>query len=312
MKFKTQIIQAYEWLKQLVDEGLADISFFINRQSMGKFDHFTQGRWVFCFGWPWEMYFKRYDIIKDIHYSELPQGPCWGHQPFITKLASSGWCISKNTEYKEEAVNALKKILTYPAIKEAEIIGGQIFPAYMKLWSDKDVLKAKPFYRFAETLINDYPPYPFDPFTRLGFHLERTFRESFETGLTGSEWMEQFSSQTVPDLPEKDVHPSIKDAVEFIFRNLNRVTQVQKVARSVNLNINTFRILFKQEMGLSCKEFIIKQKMEQAKEMATQKGSSAKQIAFKLGFKDPNYFSRTFKKYWGFPISKILLNSADL
>jgi len=73
---------------------------------------------------------------------------------------------------------------------------------------------------------------------------------------------------------------------------------LEDVAAFVNLSPNYFSNLFKEEFGENFIEFLTKTRMEQAKELIEENSYSLKEISFMVGYKDPNYFSRVFKKYF--------------
>jgi AraC-like DNA-binding protein len=58
------------------------------------------------------------------------------------------------------------------------------------------------------------------------------------------------------------------------------------------------------ELNMSTSEFIKKIRLEKAKELLTQTNQSINEIAYKVGYSDANYFSRSFSKIYGFPPSQ--------
>jgi ABC-type uncharacterized transport system ATPase subunit len=69
----------------------------------------------------------------------------------------------------------------------------------------------------------------------------------------------------------------------------------QDIANKVYMGYENFRRRFKNEVGLSPNQYFIKLKIEKAKEMLLYTHLEIKEIAEKLGFSDPYYFSRIFK-----------------
>ena len=53
---------------------------------------------------------------------------------------------------------------------------------------------------------------------------------------------------------------------------------------------------FKEIMGITPQEFIIKTKMERAQQILVYTDKSIADTAFEVGYDDTNYFSRLFKK----------------
>lgn len=66
-----------------------------------------------------------------------------------------------------------------------------------------------------------------------------------------------------------------------------------------NMSYEHFRKRFKEETGLSPKHYFLMLKMNRAKERLLRPRVSIKELSFELGFNDPYYFSRLFKKKEG-------------
>lgn len=60
----------------------------------------------------------------------------------------------------------------------------------------------------------------------------------------------------------------------------------------------------KAEMNLSTSDFIKQIRLEKAKVLLTNTNQSVSQIAYKVGYSDANYFSRSFSKIYGVPPSQ--------
>ena len=76
-------------------------------------------------------------------------------------------------------------------------------------------------------------------------------------------------------------------------------TSIKDIATMNNLSVSRFSHLFTQNYGISPHSYRIKLKIERAKHLLSEHGHSIKEIANMLGFEDPLYFSRIFKKYTG-------------
>jgi len=75
-------------------------------------------------------------------------------------------------------------------------------------------------------------------------------------------------------------------------------------AEELNLSANYFGDLIKKETGQSAKEFIINKLIETAKSKVYEVDKNVNQIAFELGFKYPQHFSRLFKEKVGYSPSE--------
>ncbi|WP_246880461.1 response regulator [Sporosarcina sp. 6E9] len=91
---------------------------------------------------------------------------------------------------------------------------------------------------------------------------------------------------------------SMTIAKEYIQTHFKASIALEDVAHLVNLSPNYFSNLFKEEFGETFIEFLTKIRMERAKELIEENTYSLKEISFMVGYKDPNYFSRVFKRYY--------------
>jgi two-component system response regulator YesN len=62
---------------------------------------------------------------------------------------------------------------------------------------------------------------------------------------------------------------------------------------------NHFSSIFSQEMGETFIEYLIGRRMERAKELLRTTQMRSSEIAYQVGYRDPHYFSSTFKKMQG-------------
>jgi len=70
-------------------------------------------------------------------------------------------------------------------------------------------------------------------------------------------------------------------------------------ARELNLSANYFGDLIKKEVGISAQEYIQTKIIDVAKERVFDRNKSVSQVAFDLGFKYPQHFTRLFKQKVG-------------
>ncbi|WP_428663165.1 AraC family transcriptional regulator [Runella sp.] len=85
----------------------------------------------------------------------------------------------------------------------------------------------------------------------------------------------------------------------FIENHLTDHTTVSDIAEKLALNTNSLYYIVKHYSGLSPKEFITNRLILEAKRRLYYAESSVKELAYDLGFNDPEYFSRLFKKATG-------------
>lgn len=80
-------------------------------------------------------------------------------------------------------------------------------------------------------------------------------------------------------------------------------------ADQLNLSANYFGDLIKKETGKSAQEYIQLKTMDVAKEKIFDTTKSVSEIAYELGFKYPQHFTRSFKQHTGFtPLDYRMMN----
>lgn len=86
----------------------------------------------------------------------------------------------------------------------------------------------------------------------------------------------------------------------FLSRNISLPEcGLQKFAVSENIGPEAFRKRFKKTTGFSPKQYFLMLKIGRAKELLLRQNESIKNIANNLGFDDPYYFSRLFRRKEG-------------
>ena len=78
---------------------------------------------------------------------------------------------------------------------------------------------------------------------------------------------------------------------------------VDEVAEMVRMHPDYLSRIFKRKEGMGFKEYWIHVKMEKAMTLLKTE-MSVKEVCFEVGYSDPNYFSRSFKKHTGLTASE--------
>ena len=92
----------------------------------------------------------------------------------------------------------------------------------------------------------------------------------------------------------------ISKAKNYIDSHYMKDISLDDVSREVNISPYYFSKIFKDETGENFIEYVTNIRMEKAKELLTQSDCSMKEICGMVGYSDPNYFSRSFKKNTGY------------
>ena len=87
---------------------------------------------------------------------------------------------------------------------------------------------------------------------------------------------------------------------------------INTIAGNLFVTTNNLYNIVKEFSGVSPKGFITNRLMLEAQRKLHYSKPSVKELAYELGFNDPDYFSRLFKKSTGKSISKYLADIQDL
>ncbi len=89
-------------------------------------------------------------------------------------------------------------------------------------------------------------------------------------------------------------------AKEFMDKNFNRPLSLKEISQKLYLSPPYFSYLFKKHTGLTFTQYLRKVRIEAAKRLLMlQPHLSIKNIAFAVGFSDPDYFCKVFKRMEG-------------
>ena len=92
----------------------------------------------------------------------------------------------------------------------------------------------------------------------------------------------------------------VEDAISYTKSHFHESDlSIAKVCGQLHISAGYFSGLFKKELKLTFGAYLLQLRMEAAKELLRTTELKAFEIADKVGFADPNYFSLSFKKYAG-------------
>lgn len=132
-----------------------------------------------------------------------------------------------------------------------------------------------------ENLSRDYSPENLMNTNLCLYHLIATF--------VFSQQQNQNSSS-----PEKAI---IRETIDYMKNNLDKTIRIEDFVDLNKYSVSHFSKLFRLTTGMSPIEYFIHLKMQKACQLLYTEDSRVKQIAALLGYDDPYYFSRLFKKY---------------
>lgn len=113
-------------------------------------------------------------------------------------------------------------------------------------------------------------------------------------------WMSLSSaSRTLPsEAPETEINRQVNQAIRWLTLQYAQPVSIDRLAQSLGYHRTHLSKIFKKHTGMSPMHFLLEIRMERAK-LLLQKPLTVEEVASSVGFADPLYFSRQFKKWHG-------------
>lgn len=102
----------------------------------------------------------------------------------------------------------------------------------------------------------------------------------------------------------------IELATEFLRNHLHEQEPVKRLCEYLHVSEASLKRLFHQHTGQSPRDFALGWRMRWAEERLMAPGASVKAVAYALGYRHPNDFSRAFKRHHGLSASDVLVRGA--
>ncbi|TCO44506.1 AraC family transcriptional regulator of arabinose operon [Kribbella antiqua] len=87
--------------------------------------------------------------------------------------------------------------------------------------------------------------------------------------------------------------------IELIDQDLKAQLDVPGLARAVNLSVSRFAHLFREQLGVSPRQFVERRRLDAACRLLELTRRSIASIAAEVGYPDPLYFSTRFRRHTG-------------
>lgn len=101
---------------------------------------------------------------------------------------------------------------------------------------------------------------------------------------------------------------NIQAAKRFVVEHSDQPISLEDAARVTNFSVNYFCLRFKQETNLTFSEFLNYVRVQKAIALLRETGLTTEAIAIDVGYPNPNYFVRVFKKVTGQTVSDFRKN----
>jgi AraC-like DNA-binding protein/mannose-6-phosphate isomerase-like protein (cupin superfamily) len=129
-----------------------------------------------------------------------------------------------------------------------------------------------------------------------GFHDENLVYVNFCFGHLLATFI--YASKTSDDFADES-NPVVRKSIEYMNRNLNLKLTLHQISNEVGYSATYFTTLFKKETNYSPLSYFSHLKIVKACEFLDHTRLKVKEISFTLGYTDPYYFTKDFKKKMG-------------
>lgn len=100
----------------------------------------------------------------------------------------------------------------------------------------------------------------------------------------------------------------VEKAKKLIDENISNTYTIPELSRIIGTNEQYLKQHFKQQYGMTIRSYILKNKMNHAKELLLKGDYKVAVIANKIGYKHATHFTTAFKRYFGFLPNSIRFN----
>ena len=104
-------------------------------------------------------------------------------------------------------------------------------------------------------------------------------------------------NNVITNSQQKKVHAPILRAVKYLEEHYNLPFDLKETAKVSKLSKYYFLKMFYNAVGMTPKSYLIKIKIEKAKDLLLQSDKSISGLAYELGFSSQSHFCMTFKKH---------------
>jgi AraC-like DNA-binding protein len=94
-------------------------------------------------------------------------------------------------------------------------------------------------------------------------------------------------------------------AKEYLENNYQHPIALDDIANELNVSTYHLSHIFSRESDFSLFEFLTQIRMKKARSLLETGELTVSEVAFSVGYKNSNYFSKVFHRYFGFPPNKI-------
>lgn len=116
-------------------------------------------------------------------------------------------------------------------------------------------------------------------------------------------------TNNINNLRERELSGLIAKSIKYIHENYHRNISLDDAAKEVNMSYHYFSKFFKDSVGKNFVDYLTERRIEKSKEILKDGSVSIKEVCYQIGYSDPNYFSKIFKKITGVTPTEYRINA---
>jgi two-component system response regulator YesN len=99
--------------------------------------------------------------------------------------------------------------------------------------------------------------------------------------------------------PEMLINDKFKELLDYVNNNYNRDLNLKEMSAKFYINYTYCCDLFQKAMRSTFTDYVTRLRMKKAEQLLAENKLSILEISHHIGYKDYNYFSKVFKKWYG-------------
>jgi AraC family transcriptional regulator, arabinose operon regulatory protein len=139
--------------------------------------------------------------------------------------------------------------------------------------------------------------------------IEKRFADVHALATSGRERREDFAMNALEEVlllldslnpnARRQLDPRITKAQAYLRQCANQRVTLGQLAKASHLSVSRFSSLFREQVGMTPLEFLEVERLERAKRLLELTSMTVQDVASEIGFDNPFYFTRRFKRYTG-------------
>lgn len=126
------------------------------------------------------------------------------------------------------------------------------------------------------------------------------------------DWLKEIYEKTIDEFKDTRTRRAdeiIQSVENYIRENFSDYTlTIEKIAEGVFLDASYIRRIFSKYMGCTISDYLTELRLKEAEKLLEKDNLTVSQIAERVGYTDPGYFAKCFKKYYGITPTSYMAN----